>query len=133
MQNPFVQVSVGTQQGRVAHDWFVLAHHEPVHVPWVAPGATSQLSPVQQSSSFVHELPGSAHGGRHTPAVHVPEQQSAPVTQPLVPSGAHAGHVPPVQVPAQHGSPPLVQALPGRTHAGGGCVAAQRQPTSTPT
>ncbi len=133
VQTPATQVSVGAlQQSAVSvHAWPVLAHVGPVlpwHVPLVAPGGISQVSPEQQSAVTV-QLPLAAwHGARQT-SLQIVEQQSAPEVH-EVPFGRHDVHVPFRQSPTQHAAPPTVQAAPGSTQEGGGVASAQTQPIS---
>lgn len=81
-----------------------------LHVPLVAPGGTSQVSPEQQSPSTVQEPADPTQGATHTPALasQAPEQHWLSREQPL-PFAAHWPQVPvagsltdATQAPEQH-------------------------------
>jgi hypothetical protein len=103
-EEPFVQQSPSAEQ-----PW-PLAEHEPAdvwHVPLVAPGGTSQRSPVQQSPSTV-QLAACGWQTRQVPSSHWASQHSASLAQ-VAPLGAHVGvpQTPPSQLPEQHCASPL--------------------------
>jgi hypothetical protein len=116
----------------MAQAWPVLAQVGPVlpwHVPLVAPGGISQVSPEQQSAVTVHEPVSGWHAARQIPSLQMVEQHSAPVAQ-VLPFGRHELQVLLRQLPTQHFVPVGVHAASGRRQFGGGVPVAQTQPIS---
>jgi hypothetical protein len=117
---PPVQLSSAEQQATVAEQLSPVAAQKPaaVQVPLVAPGATSQARPAQQSAATVQVPPWPWHGVRQVPDSQVPEQHWYPPAQPE-PLGTQATQLPPAHRLLQQSDGP-VQEVPLAPQLGGG-------------